>query len=79
VLPEAGVTYYDVPPEYSVREYRYTVVNETPVLVEPRTRRVIEVIASKGLGHYVCGHGPAYASQEPITIEYERPDGGRGF
>lgn len=44
VLPEAGVTYYDVPPEYSVRDYRYTVVNETPVLVEPRTRRVIELI-----------------------------------
>jgi hypothetical protein len=44
VLPEAGVTYYDVPPEYSVRDYRYTVVNETPVLVEPRKRRVIEVI-----------------------------------
>jgi Protein of unknown function (DUF1236) len=29
---------------YSVRDYRYTVVNETPVLVEPRKRRVIEVI-----------------------------------
>jgi uncharacterized protein YcfJ len=44
VLPEAGVTYYDVPAEYGVRDYRYTIVNETPVLVEPRTRRVIEVI-----------------------------------
>jgi hypothetical protein len=44
VLPEAGVTHYDVPAEYGVRDYRYTIVNETPVLVEPRTRRVIEVI-----------------------------------
>jgi hypothetical protein len=44
VLPESGVTYYDVPAEYGVRDYRYTIVNETPVLVEPRTRRVIEVI-----------------------------------
>jgi uncharacterized protein YcfJ len=44
VLPEAGVTYYDVPTEYGVRDYRYTVVNDTPVLVEPRTRKVIEVI-----------------------------------
>lgn len=44
VLPEAGVTYYDVPAEYGVRDYRYTIINETPVLVEPRTRRVIEVI-----------------------------------
>jgi hypothetical protein len=25
-LPDAGVTYYDVPQEYGVRDYRYTVV-----------------------------------------------------
>lgn len=43
-LPDAGVTYYDVPPEYGVQNYRYTVVNERPVLVDPRTRRVIQVI-----------------------------------
>ena len=44
VLPEAGVTYYDVPPEYGVRNYRYTVVNGRTVLVEPRTRRIMQVI-----------------------------------
>ena len=44
VLPEAGVTYYDVPQEYGVREYRYTVVNDRPVLVDPRTRRIVEVV-----------------------------------
>jgi hypothetical protein len=45
VLPEEGVRYYDVPAEYGrAHGYRYTVVNEHPVLVEPRTRRVIEVI-----------------------------------
>ena len=44
VLPEAGVTYYEVPPEYGVREYRYTVVNDRPVLVDPRTRRIVEVV-----------------------------------
>jgi hypothetical protein len=44
VLPEAGVTYYDVPPEYGVREYRYTIINDRPVLVDPRTRRIVEVI-----------------------------------
>jgi hypothetical protein len=43
-LPEAGVTYYDVPQEYGVREYRYTVVNDRPVLVDPRTRRIVEVV-----------------------------------
>jgi hypothetical protein len=45
VLPESGVTYYEVPAEYnSAREYRYTVVNGRTVLVEPRTHRIVEVI-----------------------------------
>jgi uncharacterized protein DUF1236 len=45
VLPEAGVRYYDVPAEYGrAHAYRYTVVNEHPVLVDPHTRRVVEVI-----------------------------------
>lgn len=44
VLPEAGVTYYDVPQEYGVRDYRYTVVNDRTVLVDPRTRRIVEIV-----------------------------------
>ncbi len=44
VLPEAGVTYYDVPEEYGVRDYRYTVVNGRTVLVDPRTHRVVEIV-----------------------------------
>jgi hypothetical protein len=44
VLPEAGVTYYDMPPEYGVRDYRYTVVNGRTVLVEPRTHRIVEIV-----------------------------------
>ena len=45
VLPDEGVTYYDVPQEYgSAREYRYTVVNGRTVLVEPRTRRIVEIV-----------------------------------
>src|SRR3981081_4331402 len=43
VLPEEGVTYYEVPAEYGAREYRYTVVNGRTVLVEPRTRRIVEI------------------------------------
>lgn len=43
-LPEAGVTYYDVPVEYGVRDYRYTVVNDRTVLVDPRTHRIVEVV-----------------------------------
>jgi uncharacterized protein DUF1236 len=44
VLPEQGVTYYDVPQEYGVRDYRYTVVNGRTVLVDPRTHRIVEVV-----------------------------------
>jgi hypothetical protein len=44
VLPEQGVTYYDVPPEYGVRDYRYTVVNNRTVLVDPRTHRIVDVV-----------------------------------
>ena len=45
VLPESGVTYYDVPAEYRAPPgYRYTIVNDRPVLIESRTRRIVEVI-----------------------------------
>jgi Protein of unknown function (DUF1236) len=44
VLPEAGVTYYDVPQTYGVTPYRYTVVNGQTVLVEPRSRRIVQVV-----------------------------------
>ena len=43
-LPSSGVTYYDVPREYGVTKYRYTVVNDRTVLVDPGTHRIIEVI-----------------------------------
>jgi hypothetical protein len=44
VLPEAGVVVYDIPQRFGETTNRYTVVNGATVLVEPRTRRVIEVI-----------------------------------
>jgi len=44
VLPEQGVPYYDVPQEYGARDYRYAVVNNRTVLVDPRTRRIVEVV-----------------------------------
>jgi Protein of unknown function (DUF1236) len=44
VLPEAGITTYDVPEVYGATPYRYTVVNGRTVLVEPRTRRIVQVI-----------------------------------
>jgi hypothetical protein len=44
VLPEAGVTYYDVPQTFGMTPYRYTVVNGQTVLVEPRSRRIVQVV-----------------------------------
>jgi hypothetical protein len=44
VLPEAGITYYDVPQTYGPTTYRYTVVNGQTVLVEPRSRRIVQVV-----------------------------------
>jgi Protein of unknown function (DUF1236) len=44
VPPEVGVTFYDVPPSFVATPYRYTIVNGSTVLVEPRTRRVVQVI-----------------------------------
>ena len=43
-LPDAGVTYYDVPQSVATTPYRYTVVNGQTVLVEPRSRRIVQVI-----------------------------------
>lgn len=45
VLPQRGVVYREVPAEFGVKKgYRYTVVNDHTVLVEPRTRRVVQII-----------------------------------
>jgi uncharacterized protein YcfJ len=44
VLPRDRVTYYEVPREYGVTKYRYTVVNDRTVLVEPGSGRVVQVI-----------------------------------
>jgi hypothetical protein len=44
ILPETGVTFYDVPQSFGATPYRYTVVNGETVLVEPRSRRIVQVI-----------------------------------
>ena len=43
-LPDVGVTYYDVPQSFGPTPYRYTVVNGETVLIEPRSRRIVQVI-----------------------------------
>ncbi|WP_327528672.1 DUF1236 domain-containing protein [Bosea sp. (in: a-proteobacteria)] len=44
VLPETGVVYREVPVEYGVHGYRYTVVNERAVVIDPQTRRIVQII-----------------------------------
>ena len=44
ILPDSGVIFYDVPQSFGETPYRFTVVNGETVLVEPRTRRIIQVI-----------------------------------
>src|ERR1700724_364475 len=43
-LPCSGVTYYEVPKEYGGTKYRYTVVNDRTVRVDPSSRRIVQVI-----------------------------------
>ena len=44
VLPETGVTFYDVPQTFGATPYRYSVVNGRTILVEPHARRIVQVI-----------------------------------
>lgn len=44
VLPSDGVTYYDVPDDYHVSGYDYTIVDGRTVLVDPRTHRIVQII-----------------------------------
>jgi hypothetical protein len=40
----AGVAYHDVPADYDVKNYRYAVVNDHSVLVDPKTNRIVQVL-----------------------------------
>ena len=44
VLPADGIEYYQVPAEYGAVRYRYTIVNDQVVLVDPGTRKVVEIV-----------------------------------
>jgi hypothetical protein len=43
ILPEGTIVYHDIPAEYNT-PFRYTIVNERIVLVDPATRRVVQII-----------------------------------
>jgi len=42
-LPDT-VTYREVPARFGKTEYRYTVVNDRTVLVEPKTHKIVQII-----------------------------------
>lgn len=42
-LPDTYV-YYDVPEKYGVKRYRYAVVNNHTVLVDPETKVVVQIV-----------------------------------
>ncbi|ABA05838.1 Protein of unknown function DUF1236 [Nitrobacter winogradskyi Nb-255] len=44
VLADEGVSLYDVPQRFGATPYRYTVVNGETVLIDPRSRRIMQVI-----------------------------------
>jgi Protein of unknown function (DUF1236)/Glycine-zipper domain len=44
MLPRDRVSYHEVPREYGTTQYRYTVVNDRTVLVEPGSGRVVQII-----------------------------------
>ena len=46
VLPAQGVVYHRLPADYGPQasNYSYTVVNDRTVIVEPQTRRVVQII-----------------------------------
>lgn len=44
VLPADGVVYRRLPAEYGTGDYEYTIVNKRTVVVEPKTRRVVQII-----------------------------------
>lgn len=46
VLPRSGVTYYAIPNDYSSMNgrYRYARVNDRTVIVDPRTRRIVDIV-----------------------------------
>ncbi|MCF8477974.1 MAG: DUF1236 domain-containing protein [Pseudolabrys sp.] len=44
VLPESGVVYYEVPADYHITGYRYAYINDHAVLVDPKTRQIVQII-----------------------------------
>ena len=44
VVPDSGVTYYDIPFGYGAASYRCSIIGGDILIVDPNTRRVVEVV-----------------------------------
>ena len=44
ILPQDGPAVYDAPDEFGLKTYRYTVVNGRVVVVDPATRRIVDIV-----------------------------------
>jgi hypothetical protein len=44
VLSEQGVTFYEIPPDYNARGYKYTIVNGRTVIVDPQSRSIVLIV-----------------------------------
>lgn len=46
VLPRGGITYYEIPDDYQSAHgrYRFARVNDRTLVVDPRTRRVVDIV-----------------------------------
>lgn len=44
ILPQDGPAFYDAPADFGLRTYRYTVVNGRVVVVDPVTRRIVDIV-----------------------------------
>jgi hypothetical protein len=44
ILPDSGVTYYDIPLHYGAPFYRCAVIGEEVVIADPRSGRVVQVL-----------------------------------
>ena len=44
VLPPSGIVFYEIPSEYGAARYRYTIINNRTVLVDPNTRTIVRII-----------------------------------
>lgn len=44
VLPDQGVTFFEIPPDFDARGYKYAIVNDRTVIVDPQSRRIVLIV-----------------------------------